>query len=109
MTLKEAAAKGITRLIYVRDGKPVWNKYSFGDIAVFDDGTYGPWMKIYDPCGSLACDKAAWTPITVITFPVPGYRSIGPTDQFEAFVPPDDIDRFPGCPPVPNIIIKAPG
>ena len=108
MTLAEAAKKGITRLAYVRNGKPVWNEYSFGDIAVFDDGSIGPWMHVYDPCGMLASGRPAWTSIPVMTIPVVTQLSVGHDAEFEPFEAPDDMDRFPGCPPVPKIIQRVP-
>ena len=103
MTLRECAEKGITRVRLIKDGKPVWNPYSFGDIHVFDDGTMSPWMKVYDPCGQLACGDDAWRPIHVLTVPV-GRGSVGLDDQFEAYMPPADMDRFPGCPSVPSVV-----
>ncbi len=104
MKLKECAEKGISRVAYVRDGKSIWNPYSFGDIAIFEDGSYGPWMKVYDPCGQLACGNPAWKPIDVLTIPSPSQVSVEPSDEFEAYVPPSDMDRFPDCPPLPTII-----
>ena len=108
MKLSEAAKKGITRLAYVQDGKPVWNKYSFGDIHVYSDGTMGPWMNVYDPCGSLACGNPAWTAIPIITIPITTQPSVGKDDEFEVFIPPDDMDRFPGCPPIPSVVQVPP-
>jgi hypothetical protein len=108
MKLKEAAEKGITRLYYVRDGKPVWNKYSFADIDVFEDGSYGMWMHIYDPCGKLACQRPAWEPIDFLTLPVVTQPSVDPeVDEFEPYTPPADVDRFPGYPPARGLIKRV--
>lgn len=90
-------------MAYVEDGKRVWNPYSFGDLCVFDDGSMGPWMNVYDPCGSLACGNPAWTKLPVLTIPMKTQESVQPEDEFEAYVPPADMDRFPGCPPVPPV------
>ena len=108
MKLREAAQRGITRLALFRDGKPVWNPYSFGDINVCDDGTMGPWMWVYDPCGQLACGNPMWKSIPVLTFPNKSQISVGPDDEFEPYVPPLDMHRFPGYPPM-LIVRPAPG
>ncbi len=108
MKLAEAAKKGITRLAYVQNGRSVWNEYSFADIDVFEDGTYGPWMHVYDPCGQLACGNEAWKPIELLTITVKSQPSVDTeNDEFEPYAPPPDMNRFPGCPPVKSII-KAP-
>jgi hypothetical protein len=105
MKLHEAAARRITRLVLLEDGKRAWNPYSFGDITVFNDGSYGLWMNVYDPCGSLVCGNPAWTKIPFLTMPVKTQPSVGPDDEFEEFVAPADMDRFPGCPPVPGVVM----
>jgi hypothetical protein len=103
MKLEEAAKRGITRLMLMKNGKPVWNPYSFGDITVFSDGTIGPWMKVYDPCGRLACREPAWDPINVLTLAVPSMASVEPSDEFEVYIPPLDIARFGTPPPIPMV------
>ncbi len=107
MTLRECAEKGITRVALVKDGVPVWNPYSFGDIHLYGDGTIGPWMKIYDPCGSMACGNPPWGPITVLTIEITGQPCVQATDQFEEYREPADMDRFPGCPSKPAVNSQA--
>ena len=90
-------------MAYFRDGKAAWNPYSFGDIAVFEDGTLGPWMKVYDPAGQMACGNPPWKPIDVLTIPLESQISIEPEDEFEPYIPPAYLNRFPGCPQIPAI------
>lgn len=104
MKIHEAAKAGITRLSYVKDGKPVWNPYGFIDIHV-KDGCYGPWAKVYGPCSMLALEKQTWTPIVVATLAGIGSLHFDTdVDEFEVYRPPADMDqKFPGCPPVPPV------
>lgn len=101
MKIPELAKQGITRVRLVKDGKSVWNEYSFADLHVFEDGTTGPWIKVYDPCGQLACENPAWKPMSILIFEAK-------EDEFEPYSPPADMGRFPGCPPVPDVISLKP-
>ncbi len=103
MTLKECAERGITRVTLIKDGLPIWNKYSFGDLHVYDDGTFGPWMKIYDPCGQGTLGNHIWKPITVLTVEVPGHMCVSKSDRFVEYTEPADMSRFPDCPVKPVI------
>jgi hypothetical protein len=108
MTLQQIAKAGITRVRLMKDDKPVWNPYSFGDLTVFSDGTMGPWLRVYDPCGQLACGKPAWESIPVLTITVRGQMCVEPSDDFEAYTPPNDIARFGELPPTPTVQLVEP-
>lgn len=100
MNLQELAARGVTRVMYVKaDGTPNWNPYSFGDMWVDASGTMGPWLQVYDPCGQLAIGNKAWEAIPILIV-----RDVYPKDAFVEYTMPEDTEkRFPGCPPKPPV------
>jgi hypothetical protein len=114
MTIQEATKRGITRLCLVKNGQPVWSRYSFCDLYLTSDEKgniyHGPWLKVYDPIGQLVVGNSMWEPINALAIPMPASydgMSAGKDDDFAEWVAPADIDRFPGMPPMPQVVEMA--
>jgi hypothetical protein len=64
------------------------------ELPVFVGKPHGVWGRIIDPCGNLATDKPAESPIDVLLMPL-GRISVDPNvDEWEEWVEPSDYSRF---------------
>ena len=72
MTIQEAMDRGVTAV-----RQDPWNPYCRMELPVFVGKPHGVWGRIIDPCGNLATDKPAESPIDVLLMPL-GRISVDP-------------------------------
>jgi len=83
MTMTEAIAKGIARF-----REPQWTEGSYMRADLFEDGTHGPWLNLFDRRTQEVCEFP--TPQPILLYSVNKYAEV---EEYKGELDKDDSIR----------------